>query len=109
MVQQTFFGTSLDQPKRARELSRIGTVKRAFTGAVVALVLVSGSLAGASAKAGSPAEAGSAGGSYTETTSSPDGKVVFICTYDDVTGDLLFCDVLYFPAKDGGKDGKKKR
>jgi hypothetical protein len=109
MDQQQFFSGTFDRQKQARDTSRMGTIKRAVTGALVALVLIGGSLTGVAAKAGSPAEAGSAGGSYTETTSSDDGKVVFICTYDDVTGDLLFCDVLYFPDKAGGKDGKKKR
>jgi hypothetical protein len=61
-------------------------IKRVFMGGILALALVGGSLAAADAKAG-----------YTITTSSPDGKVVFVCTYDDVTGKLLFCDVHYFP------------
>jgi hypothetical protein len=65
-----------------------GAIKRGLVGGLVAMALLGGSLAGAAAKA-----------DYTTTRSSPDGKVVFICTYDDVTGKLLFCDVIYFPVR----------
>jgi hypothetical protein len=114
MDQQDVFAVTVNQQGRSSivavknggaRMSRIGRIKRAVAAALVAVILAGGSLTGVAAKADPPAEAGSVGGSYTETTSSPDGKVVFICTYDDVTGKLLFCDVLYFP----DKAGKKKR
>lgn len=63
-------------------------IKQVFAAGAVALLLIGGSLAGTAARA-----------DYTITTSSPDGKVVFICTYDDVTGRLLFCDVHHFPVQ----------
>ena len=66
----------------------IRVVKQGIAAGAVALLLLGGSLAGTAARA-----------DYTRTTSSPDGKVVMICTYDDVTGKLLFCDVHYFPAR----------
>jgi uncharacterized membrane protein len=61
-------------------------IKQAVAAGAVALLLIGGSLAGTDARA-----------NYTRTTSSSDGKVVMICTYDDATGKLLFCDVHYFP------------
>jgi len=66
----------------------IGAIKQAVAAGAVALLLIGGSLAGTAARA-----------DYTRTTSSSDGKVVMICTYDDVTGKLLFCDVIYFPVR----------
>ncbi len=66
----------------------IGAIKQAVAAGAVALLLIGGSLAGTEARA-----------DYTRTTSSSDGKVVMRCTYDDVTDKLLFCDVIYFPAR----------
>jgi len=66
----------------------IGAIKQAMAAGAVALLLIGGSLAGTDARA-----------DYTRTTSSSDGKVVMICTYDDVTDKLLFCDVHYFPVR----------
>ncbi len=65
----------------------IGAIKQAVAAGAVALLLIGGSLAGTAARA-----------DYTRTSSS-DGKVVMVCTYDDVTDKLLFCDVIYFPAR----------
>jgi hypothetical protein len=66
----------------------IGAIKQAVAAGAVALLLIGGSLAGTDARA-----------DYTRTTSSSDGKVVMICTYDDVTDKLLFCDVYHFPVR----------
>lgn len=66
----------------------IRAIKQVFAAGAVALLLIGGNLAGTDARAG-----------YTRTTSSPDGKVVMVCTYDDVSGKLLFCDVYYFPVR----------
>ena len=66
----------------------IGAIKQAVAAGAVALLLIGGSLAGTEARA-----------DYTRTTSSSDGKVVMICTYDDVTDKRLFCDVYHFPVR----------
>ena len=64
----------------------IGAVKRIVAGMLVASVLVGGGLA--------VSEDASA---YTKTHRSDDGKLVLICHYDDVTHELAFCDVHWFP------------
>jgi hypothetical protein len=66
----------------------IRAIKQIFAVGAVALLLIGGSLTGTDARAG-----------YTRTTSSSDGKVVMVCTYDAVSGKLLFCDVYYFPVR----------
>ncbi len=33
--------------------------------------------------------------SYTKTLTSDDGRLVFVCYYDDYTGELIQCDVYY--------------
>ena len=61
-------------------------LKRIVAGMLVASVLVGGGLA--------VSEDASA---YTKTHRSDDGKLVLICHYDDVTNELAFCDVYWFP------------
>ena len=61
-------------------------LKRIVAGMLVASVLVGGGLA--------VSEDASA---YTKTHRSDDGKLVLICHYDDVTHELAFCDVYWFP------------
>jgi hypothetical protein len=64
----------------------IRSFKRLISGLLVASVLVGGGLAFS--------EDASA---YTKTHRSDDGKLVLICHYDDVTHELAFCDVHWFP------------
>ena len=95
----------------------IGTIKQGIVGGLVAVALIGGSLAGAEAKADerrggadSPAE------SYTVTrgTTTDDGTLIFVCTYDDVTHEELYCDVKFYPSNpsnaedDNAKPGKSK-
>ena len=61
-------------------------VKRLVAGMLVASVLVGGGLVGSEEAA-----------AYTKTHRSDDGKLVLICHYDDVTHELAFCDVHWFP------------
>ena len=64
----------------------IRSVKRVVSGLLLASVLVGAGLTFtvyASA--------------YTKTHRSDDGKLVPICRYDDVTYELAFCDVHWFP------------
>jgi hypothetical protein len=64
----------------------IRSVKRVVSGLLLASVLVGAGLTFtvyASA--------------YTKTHRSDDGKLVLICHYDDVTHELAFCDVHWFP------------
>jgi hypothetical protein len=62
------------------------SVKRLVSGLLVASVLVGGGLAFSDDAA-----------AYTKTHRSDDGKLVLICHYDDVTHELAFCDVHWFP------------
>jgi hypothetical protein len=62
------------------------TVKRLVSGLLVASVLVGGGLTFSEDAA-----------AYTKTHRSDDGKLVLICHYDDVTHELAFCDVHWFP------------
>ena len=64
----------------------VRAVKRLVSGLLVASVLVGGGLAFSDAAA-----------AYTKTHRSDDGKLVLICHYDDVTHELAFCDVHWFP------------
>ena len=61
-------------------------VKRLVAGVLVGAVLVGGGLVGSEEAA-----------AYTKTHRSDDGKLVLICHYDDVTHELAFCDVHWFP------------
>jgi hypothetical protein len=61
-------------------------VKRLVSGLLVASVLVGGGLTFSDDAA-----------AYTKTHRSDDGKLVLICHYDDVTHELAFCDVYWFP------------
>ena len=61
-------------------------VKRLVSGLLVASVLVGGGLAFSDDAS-----------AYTKTHRSDDGKLVLICHYDDVTHELAFCDVHWFP------------
>ena len=64
----------------------VRAVKRLVSSLLVASVLVGGGLAFSDAAA-----------AYTKTHRSDDGKLVLICHYDDVTHELAFCDVHWFP------------
>jgi hypothetical protein len=64
----------------------VGAIKRLAAGILVASVLVGGGLAVSEDAA-----------AYTKTHRSDDGKLVLICHYDDVTHELAFCDVYWFP------------
>jgi hypothetical protein len=35
-----------------------------------------------------------AGEGYTRVFRSPDGRLILVCVYDDVTGELIYCDIL---------------
>ena len=61
-------------------------VKRLVAGVLVGAVLVGSGLVGSEEAA-----------AYTKTHRSDDGKLVLICHYDDVTHELAFCDVHWFP------------
>jgi hypothetical protein len=64
----------------------VRSVKRLVSGLLVASVLVGGGLSFSEDAA-----------AYTKTHRSDDGKLVLICHYDDVTHELAFCDVHWFP------------
>jgi hypothetical protein len=64
----------------------VRAVKRLVSGLLVASVLVGGGLAFSDDAS-----------AYTKTHRSDDGKLVLICHYDDVTHELAFCDVHWFP------------
>jgi hypothetical protein len=64
----------------------VRTAKRLVSGLLVASVLVGGGLAFSDDAS-----------AYTKTHRSDDGKLVLICHYDDVTHELAFCDVHWFP------------
>ena len=91
----------------------IGLIKQSIVGGLLTVALIGGSLAGAAAKASNPAQAGGSGTGYTETTgtTTDDGTIVFVCTYDDRTRELLFCDVTFYPKKanKAAKGGKAKK
>lgn len=64
----------------------VRAAKRLVSGLLAASVLVGGGLAFSDGAA-----------AYTRTHRGDDGKPVLICRYDDVTHELAFCDVHWFP------------
>ncbi len=80
--------------KQGSPLTKAKLFAKAKRGALIALTALS--VAGGAALTPAVAEA------RTVVTGSPDGRVIFVCVYDDKDGHLLYCDVyINYPIRSG--------